>query len=151
MDMKPVLVALGIEARSDDAGSLLPPVLERVETVIGEKGRLGMAVHAEDAAVIARLVECGIRNGIAAGQNHDVMYGKMVWDSTGRRIRRVPDRDACVAAPVFIVATREVRRIMKASAFGPDNRAPDDQRGDGRKVSKFDEAFHDLGPLVKIL
>ena len=39
-----------------DARALLPAMLEGVETVIGEVGRLGVAVNAKDAAVMFRIV-----------------------------------------------------------------------------------------------
>ena len=48
----------------DDAGALLPAVLEGVQPEIGEVGRLGMVVDAEDAALVAELVHlfvCAIR------------------------------------------------------------------------------------------
>src|SRR5206468_6317927 len=42
--VKPVTVA------GDDAGRLLPAVLKRMETEVGDVRRLGMAVYADDAA-----------------------------------------------------------------------------------------------------
>ena len=40
----------------DDAAGLLAPVLEGVEAEVGEAGRVGVPVNAEDAAVFVGLV-----------------------------------------------------------------------------------------------
>ena len=50
--------------RRRDAGALLPAMLQRVEAEIGELGGLGVAVDAEDAALLAELVEHGSSPGL---------------------------------------------------------------------------------------
>src|SRR5207245_6712856 len=46
-----------LTVRRDNARRLLPPVLKCVEAEVREGGGLGMAVHADDAALLVELVE----------------------------------------------------------------------------------------------
>jgi hypothetical protein len=46
-----------LAVRGADASALLSAVLERVETEIGEIGRLGMSVDPEDTAFLVDVVE----------------------------------------------------------------------------------------------
>ena len=52
------LIAIG----ADDAGALLPAMLQGVEAVVGQIGGVGMAVNAEDAAIMFWVVLHGLRN-----------------------------------------------------------------------------------------
>ena len=51
----PVLADV-LAVAGDDAAGLLAPVLQGIEAEVGQPGRLGMAVDAEDAAVFFGLV-----------------------------------------------------------------------------------------------
>jgi len=69
--------ALGMEmaaVEADDAGSLLAPMLERMQAERGQRRGVGMVEDAEDAALLVQLVlfepgQCGLLsfNGIGHG------------------------------------------------------------------------------------
>src|SRR5215813_13998094 len=48
----------GIAVGSRDAGGLLPAMLQRVQTEISERCRLGMAVDGRHTALFTKFVEC---------------------------------------------------------------------------------------------
>ncbi len=58
MHADPVAVA------GDDAAGLLAPVLQGVEAEVGEPGRVGVPVDAEDAAVLPGFVNAVVSPGL---------------------------------------------------------------------------------------
>src|SRR5262245_56189079 len=57
-----------------DAGALLAPVLQRVETEIGHVGGFGMAENAEDAAFFPELVHGSLCDGAPPRRRHATCF-----------------------------------------------------------------------------
>ena len=126
--------ALGMEplaVEGDDAGGFLAAVLERVQAERGDRGGVGMAEDAEDAAFFAQPVAVEIEPGVAASFGHlaHLLVGSgldhglvsavdqlLHAGAVGRR------RSPAGSAGRIEVRTLAGRRLRSSSGFGRFNR-----------------------------
>ena len=123
--------------RGRDAGALLAAVLERVEAEVGEVRRLGMAVHAEDAAGVVIAVQLAFaREALRGFVADEALEGGAHCEASSRR-GIAPAQASCRVAtavsihagcPTAPITTRSPPVVPMRRAGTPAARAPCEHR-----------------------